>query len=159
MIGIAFDGTGYGTDGAVWGGEVLLADYKGFSRVAHLTYVPLAGGDASVAPALPDGAGAPAGGRTWRGPPTSLRCMACPAAERRVLLHQLETGLGVRADLEHGPALRRGLLAGGVRQVADYEAQAAIELEGVSPRASATAAPTRSVCRGDATRGRPTRRR
>ena len=36
MIGVAFDGTGYGTDGAVWGGEVLVADYKSFRRAAHL---------------------------------------------------------------------------------------------------------------------------
>ncbi|MFD0517935.1 Kae1-like domain-containing protein [Paractinoplanes durhamensis] len=48
VIGIAFDGTGYGTDGAVWGGEMLIADYKSFRRAARLGYVPLAGGDASV---------------------------------------------------------------------------------------------------------------
>ena len=48
VLGFAFDGTGYGTDGAVWGGEVLLANYKGFQRLAQLKYVPLAGGDISV---------------------------------------------------------------------------------------------------------------
>ena len=48
VLGFAFDGTGYGPDGAVWGGEVLLADYKGYQRLAQLTYVPLAGGDVSV---------------------------------------------------------------------------------------------------------------
>lgn len=47
-IGFAFDGTGYGSDGAVWGGEVLIANYKSFRRAAHLRYVPLAGGNASV---------------------------------------------------------------------------------------------------------------
>jgi hydrogenase maturation protein HypF len=45
VIGIAFDGTGYGPDGHVWGGEFLICDYRGFRRAAHLRYVPLAGGD------------------------------------------------------------------------------------------------------------------
>ena len=48
VIGVAFDGTGYGTDGAIWGGEVLACDYRGFERRWHLRYVPLAGGDAGA---------------------------------------------------------------------------------------------------------------
>ena len=44
VIGIALDGTGYGTDGHIWGGEVLIAGYDDFERAAHLEYVPLPGG-------------------------------------------------------------------------------------------------------------------
>ena len=48
VIGLCFDGTGYGTDGAIWGGEVLLGGYRGFQRRFHLAYVPLPGGDQAV---------------------------------------------------------------------------------------------------------------
>jgi hydrogenase maturation protein HypF len=48
VIGVALDGTGYGTDGAVWGGEVLLADYNDFERAAHFEYIPLPGGAAAI---------------------------------------------------------------------------------------------------------------
>jgi len=48
VIGISFDGTGYGSDGKIWGGEVLLASYADFERVAHLEYLPLPGGDAAT---------------------------------------------------------------------------------------------------------------
>ncbi|MCA1732425.1 MAG: carbamoyltransferase HypF, partial [Acidobacteria bacterium] len=48
VIGIALDGTGYGTDGKIWGGEVLIADELRFTRAAHLEYVAMPGGEAAV---------------------------------------------------------------------------------------------------------------
>ena len=48
VIGVAFDGTGYGTDGAIWGGEFFAGGYAGFERRAHFRYVALPGGDAAI---------------------------------------------------------------------------------------------------------------
>ncbi|MCL2503266.1 MAG: carbamoyltransferase HypF [Coriobacteriia bacterium] len=48
VVGIAFDGTGYGIDGHIWGGEVLLADWSSFERFAHLRYVPMPGGASAI---------------------------------------------------------------------------------------------------------------
>src|SRR6202040_111836 len=48
VIGVTFDGTGFGTDGAVWGGEFLVGDYRGFRRGAHLRSVGMAGGDRAI---------------------------------------------------------------------------------------------------------------
>ncbi len=48
VIGVALDGTGYGTDGNIWGGEFIVADYKDFKRAAHLEYLPLAGGTLAI---------------------------------------------------------------------------------------------------------------
>lgn len=48
VIGVAFDGTGYGLDGCIWGGEFMTANMYGFKRAAHLSYVPIPGGEAAI---------------------------------------------------------------------------------------------------------------
>jgi len=48
VIGVSLDGTGYGDDGHIWGGEFLVADYRGFQRMGHLQYLPLPGGAAAI---------------------------------------------------------------------------------------------------------------
>ncbi|MFV1949851.1 MAG: carbamoyltransferase HypF [Anaerolineales bacterium] len=48
VIGLAFDGVGYGDDGAIWGGEFLIANYSEYTRVGHLDYFPLPGGDQAI---------------------------------------------------------------------------------------------------------------
>ncbi|MGZ4468078.1 MAG: carbamoyltransferase HypF [Nocardioidaceae bacterium] len=131
VIGVAFDGTGYGTDGAVWGGEVLVADYKAFRRSAHLAYVPLAGGDASVhRPYRMALAHLRAAGVAWDDdlPPVA----ACPADERGVLAHQLSSGLGCVPTSSMGRLFDAVASIAGVRHTVDFEAEAAIGLEGLA---------------------------
>ncbi len=109
VIGFAFDGTGYGTDGAIWGGEVLVAGYDGFDRAAHLRYVPLPGGDATIRkPYRSALAHLWAAGIQWT--PDLAPVRAAGPGELAVLERQFERGV-VRADVERGAALRRGQLA------------------------------------------------
>lgn len=131
VIGVAFDGTGYGDDGAVWGGEVLLADYAGFTRFAHLAYVPLPGGDAAVH-------------RPYRMALSHLRAAgidrtpdlpctaACPPEEFAVLERQLERGLNCVPTSSMGRLFDAVSSLAGICHLAGYEAQAAIELEGAA---------------------------
>jgi hydrogenase maturation protein HypF len=137
VIGIAFDGTGFGDDGAVWGGEVLVASYRAYRRVAHLGYVPLAGGDASVRrPYRMALSHLRAAGVRWQ--PDLPAVAACPPAERDVLAHQLETGLGCVPTSSMGRLFDAVSSLAGLRHHADYEAEAAIVLEGHARRAGAS---------------------
>jgi hydrogenase maturation protein HypF len=128
LIGIAFDGTGYGSDGAIWGGEVLIARGAEFDRFAHLRYVSLAGGDASIkVPARTALSHLHAAGIAWD---ADLPCVAeFDATELRVLNRQLCRGLNCAASSSIGRLFDAVSSLIGVRQRVSYEGQAAIELE------------------------------
>ncbi|MEV7520314.1 carbamoyltransferase HypF [Streptomyces sp. NPDC091371] len=134
VIGIAFDGTGYGDDGAVWGGEVLLADYAGYTRFAHLAYVPLPGGDAAVRrPYRMALSHLRAAGIPWD--PDLPSADHCPSDELPVLARQLERGLNCAATSSMGRLFDAVSSLAGICHRSGYEAQAAMELESAALRA------------------------
>lgn len=135
VIGVAFDGTGLGDDGAIWGGEFFCGSLQdGFARTAHLEYFPLLGGEAAIhepwrtALAL-----------TWRCAPHQIdfvtRLLKIPPSKKELLLRQLTSGLNCPATSSCGRLFDAvGALALG-RLSASYEAQAAMELEAVASNA------------------------
>jgi hydrogenase maturation protein HypF len=128
VIGCAFDGTGYGTDGAIWGGEVLVASYDAFERPHHLRYVPLPGGDAAIRrPYRAALAHLWAAGVEWA--PDLAPVRVAPAAERAVLQRQLERGVQCFPTSSMGRLFDAVSSLLDLRHSVSYEAQAAMELE------------------------------
>jgi hydrogenase maturation protein HypF len=131
VIGVAFDGTGYGIDGAIWGGEFLLADYAGFERATHLDYVALPGGDAATRkPARIALAYLSAAGLSLEAdlPPMA----ALSNEERRLIEQQIRTGFNSPLTSSMGRLFDAVASIIGVRQEVNYEGQAAIELEAIA---------------------------
>lgn len=130
VIGCALDGTGYGTDGHIWGGEVLIADYEHFERAAHLEYIPLPGGSAAIR-------------EPWRMAVSYLfhhfgrdfLKLRIPfvsqlnARNTEILLRMIEQKINSPLTSSCGRLFDAVAALAGIRQQVNYEAQAAIELE------------------------------
>jgi hydrogenase maturation protein HypF len=131
IIGMAFDGTGYGEDGAIWGGEVLIADYRSYQRKFHLEYFPLPGGDAAIKkPARTALALLWSLGRDWD---QDLRPVAgYSAQEQDILRAQLEKKINTPMTSSMGRLFDAAASLAGVRQTVNYEGQAAIEFEALA---------------------------
>jgi hydrogenase maturation protein HypF len=136
VLGFAFDGTGYGDDGAVWGGELLVADYDGYERAGHLRYVWLPGGDAGVRnPCRMALAYLHAAGLAWD--PAIPSVSACAPAERTVLARQFATGLRCTKTSSMGRLFDAVSSLAGVCHRVAYEAEAAMLFEALAQQAIA----------------------
>ena len=136
VIGVALDGTGFGTDGKIWGGEFLVCDYAGFERRTHFRYVPLAGGDTAVR-------------QTWRSALAYLRDARIDAgflAEKtspdafRVVETMIERGVNTIDTSSCGRLFDAVAAITGVRLEANYEGQGAMQLEALAALADLPAA-------------------
>jgi hydrogenase maturation protein HypF len=131
VIGVAMDGTGYGEDGAIWGGEFLVADYVRSRRALHLEYFPLPGGDAAIKhPARIALALLWSLGMKWDERLAPVR--EFQPSDRATLLTQLERNINAPFTSSAGRLFDAAAALAGVRQRVNYEAQAAIEFEALA---------------------------
>ncbi len=114
VLGVAFDGTGFGPDGTVWGGEFLLADLTSYRRLTHLKGVPMPGGAQAIR-------------QPWRMAESYVDELGRPAREDIVKLKR--SGLNSPLTSSAGRLFDAAAALLGVRDTVNYEGQAAIELE------------------------------
>ncbi len=139
LIGLSFDGTGYGTDGAIWGGEVLLASFADFERFAHLEYLPLPGGDSAIRSPWRIAAGyAHALGIDIDDLPF---LQGADAQSIHILRQQIDKHINSPMTSSMGRLFDAAACLIGVRNEVTYEAQAAIEMEALAKPFVAMARP------------------
>ena len=130
VIGVVCDGTGYGTDGAIWGGEVLLCRTDSFQRLAHLAYFPVPSGDAAARTPWRPALGLLREAFAGQTLPRRLACFErVDPQELRLVSRQLEAGLNVSRTSSLGRLFDAISFLAGICSLNTYEGQAAIELE------------------------------
>ena len=138
VIGVVFDGAGFGTDGATWGGEFLLVNEGGSERVGHLGYVALPGGDAAArrpARMAISHVWSAFGGQMPPGQLDLARRLA--SDEMRVLGQMLAKGVNCPPTSSVGRLFDAVAALAGARDTAQFEGQAAMELEAIADPRSA----------------------
>jgi len=128
VIGLIFDGTGLGTDGHIWGGEVLLGNALGYQRYFHLKYAPLPGGSLAIhKPARMMLSYLSTSGLDWDPslPPAAYLCFD----ERTALNSQIKLGINSPLTSSMGRLFDAVSSLLGIRHSVNYEGQAAIEME------------------------------
>ncbi len=132
VIGLSLDGTGYGTDGRIWGGEVLICKLDGFERFAHLEYVAMPGGEAAIREPWRMALGHLHAAGFDVNDAAMLERLGANAKETRVLLRMIERGVNAPWTSSLGRLFDAVAAVVLDRHTVDYEAQAAIELEGIA---------------------------
>lgn len=141
VIGVIFDGTGYGPDGTVWGGEFLLGDYRGFRRLGHFRQLPMPGGDAAVREPYRMAIAALHqiyGADLFKLPHACLGEVA--VQDRPLFIRMLERGINSPLTSSCGRLFDAVAALLDVRCRISYEGQAAIELEALAEQGVAGAA-------------------
>ena len=132
VIGLSLDGTGYGTDGRIWGGEVLIADLDRFERFAHLEYAPMPGGESAIREPWRMAFGALHAAGFDVESAEVLALLGATAHEARIHGRMIERGLNAPLTSSLGRLFDAVAAVVLNRREVDYEAQAAIELEGIA---------------------------